>query len=59
MMILIWVAIGFGIYYIVKNNNTNSNTDQNIKSPENILKERYVNGEIDDATYERMKKAIN
>jgi len=31
----------------------------NSKRPEDVLKERYVNGEIDEATYNKMKMTID
>ena len=60
MMILFLVLIGFGIYYFIKND-TNSyySMNQKKKSPEEILKERFVNGEIDEETYLKMKKTLN
>lgn len=60
MMILFLVLIGFGIYYFIKND-TNSyySMNQKKKSPEEILKERFVNGEIDEETYLKMKETLN
>ena len=58
-MILLWVIIGIAIYYLVKNNGwTGPSLRLNDKSAENILKQRYVNGEIDDETYKRMYETI-
>ena len=34
-------------------------TNKNKKSPEEILKERFVNGEIDEETYLKMKDTLN
>lgn len=58
MMIIFWVAIGFGIYYLLKNK---KDIDLNLNhkaGPEEILKQRYVNGEIDEETYSKMLKTI-
>lgn len=49
-----WILIGGLVYWAYKNNSQ-------IVKPDNassILKERYVNGEIDEATYEKMKSVI-
>jgi putative membrane protein len=59
MMILIWVLIGFGIYYFIKTDETVKVKFKGGNAPEDILKERYVNGEIDEATFEKMKITIN
>jgi len=60
MMILIWVIIGFGIYYFMKNNTGSCcSTNKNKKNPEEILKERFINGEIDEETYLKMKNTLN
>ncbi|HWT74759.1 MAG TPA: hypothetical protein VN258_08605 [Mobilitalea sp.] len=58
MMLLTWLVIGFGIYYFIKHSNSSNSQTVNPKTPEVILKERYVNSEIDEATYERMKNTI-
>ena len=58
-MILLWVVIGVGIYYLAKNNGwTAPSLMPNDKRAEDILKQRYVNGEIDDETYKRMFETI-
>lgn len=59
MMIFIVLIIGFSIFYILKNNqNVNLNTHVE-KNSEEVLKLRYVDGEIDDETYKRMLKILN
>jgi uncharacterized membrane protein len=42
-------------------NDTNSccSMNQKKKSPEEILKERFVNGEIGEETYLKMKETLN
>lgn len=63
MMIFVWLLIGFGIYYFVRNNKSTkvfSNNDSTPagRTPEDILMERYASGEIDEATFMRMKETI-
>jgi len=58
MMILIWLIIGFGIYYLIKDSKKLNLTSEKNEDPIEILKLRYVNGEIDDETYTRMLKAL-
>ena len=50
MMILIWVILGFGIYYLLKDNKEIERSRRPRKDPVEVLKQRYVNGEIDDET---------
>lgn len=58
MMIFIWILIGFGIYFLLKNRGgTNYKIDHGT-DPEETLKQRYINGEIDEEMYTRMLKII-
>lgn len=60
MMILIWALIGFAIYYLITENKDDSKNKNNTKKdPVEILKLRYVNGEIDEETYHRTRKVLN
>jgi len=59
MMIFGLILIGLVIYYFIKNGELNLSKSSNGKTPEDILKERYVNGEIDEATFNKMKMTIN
>lgn len=59
MMILVWLIIGFGVYYLLKNNTSNSLNNRCKNNSEELLKQRYVNGEIDEETYKRMWKLLN
>lgn len=59
MMIFIVLIIGFGIYYIYKNSGNVNLNRYNEKNSEEVLKLRYVDGEIDDETYKRMLKILN
>lgn len=58
MMIFFWILIIAVIFYLFRNHETNRTTIHSEHSPEAVLKERYVNGEIDEETFERMKKTI-
>lgn len=59
MMIIVWLIIGFGIYYLFKNSGSIDFNGQNKKNSVEVLKQRYINGEIDDDTYKRMLKVLN
>ena len=59
MMIIVWLLIGFGLYYFLKNDEAAKIKYKNGSTPDDILKERYVNGEIDEATFKKMKITIN
>jgi len=55
MMIIFWIGAAFLIYYLYQNRSLRTSTGKN---PEELLKERFVNGEIDEATYLQMKKTL-
>jgi len=61
MMILLWIIIGFGVYYLLNSSKSNKSdcclTPK--KKPEELLKERFVKGEIDEETYIKMKETLN
>jgi uncharacterized membrane protein len=59
MMILVWVLIGFAVYYLVTNNKTEENKNNGRKDPVETLKLRYISGEIDEETYRRTLKVLN
>jgi len=59
MMIIGLVLIGVVIYYFVKNGEFEKAKYKTGKTAEDILKERYVNGEIDEPTYIKMKMTIS
>lgn len=59
MMILIWVLIGFAVYYFIKNNKADENRNKSKADPVEALKLRYINGEIDEETYRRTLKVLN
>lgn len=52
------IVIGVIFYLIYTKNGPISGSDRNIEEPEMLLKRRYVNGEIDDETYERMLRVL-
>ena len=53
-MPLLWIAIGLIVYYVcIKDSKSSSST-----TAEDILKQRFVNGEIDESTYNRMKETL-
>lgn len=55
MMIIFWLGAAFLIYYLFQNGTFNTPKG---KSPEDLLKERFVKGEIDEATYLQMKETL-
>lgn len=59
MMILTWLILGFVIYYIVTNKGGQDFKSSSKKNPDEILKERYINGEIDEETFKSMKAILN
>ncbi len=72
MMILVLVIVIWVLYYFIRNTNVNNtgndsgnnhgvccSTHKNKKNPEEILKERFVKGEIDEETYIKMKETLN
>ncbi|MDF1616086.1 SHOCT domain-containing protein [Petrocella sp. FN5] len=58
MMILIWALIGFGIYYMIREQKGSGFGNDVKTSPEEVLKQRYATGEIDEETFIRMMKTI-
>lgn len=57
MMILFWALIGFAVYYFYKNSDKAENKSTKENSIE-LLKLRYVNGEIDEETYRRTLQVL-
>lgn len=57
-MMFIWIIIVLLVYHMYKNNESLSiNTRKQDNSME-VLKQRYVKGEINDDDFERMKKIL-
>ncbi|MFA9376630.1 MAG: hypothetical protein ACERKZ_07740 [Lachnotalea sp.] len=59
MMIFTWVFLVLGIYYFIYYNQPIKVRCNNLTKAEDILIERYVNGEIDEVTFKKMKMTIN
>lgn len=57
-MIFIWIIIVFFIYHMYKNNESMSINTRKTDTPLEVLKQRYVKGEISDDDYEKMKKIL-
>lgn len=57
-MMFTWIILGLFIYFLYKNNESLNITQQKGNSSMEVLKQRYVKGEIDDETFEKMKKII-
>jgi len=57
-MICFVIIIGVVIYYLVKNNADINFKSHNSDSAEELLKLKYVKGEIDDDAYIRMLKVL-
>ncbi len=55
IMILLFIGIAVLIYYLVNNGNV---TLPGKKSAEDILKERFVKGEIDEKAFLQMKETL-
>jgi uncharacterized membrane protein len=58
MIIIILLVIGLLLYYPVLGDNNKSISKLIKKNPEYILKERYINGEIDEEKYLKMIEII-
>jgi uncharacterized membrane protein len=59
MMIFTWLLIAVVIYYLIKRNEMPQSKNNYRYTPEDVLKERYAKGEIDERTFEKMKMMIN
>lgn len=57
MMILLYIGIGVLIYTFFKDRGSFTSSEPKQDASE-LLKERYVKGEIDEATYLQMKEHI-
>lgn len=59
-MVIIYVLIvGVGIYFLFSQNGMSKIKFSGNKTPEDILKERFVNGEIDVETFKKIKETLN
>lgn len=57
-MIFIWIIIVLLIYHVYNNNESISINTRKPDTSMEVLKQRYVKGEISDDDYERMKKIL-
>jgi len=57
-MAFVLVLVLAAFYFMFKDDHK-MNFGSNQNNPEQKLKERYINGEIDEETYLRMKSVIN
>lgn len=57
-MVLFWVLIGIAIYYLIKDDNNEKQKKKSKKNAEEVLKLRFVNGQIDQETYKRTLEVI-
>jgi uncharacterized membrane protein len=58
MMIIVALIIGVAIYYLVTGDNPVNRGPVRGKSPEDRLRERFVQGEISEEEYVRMKEVL-
>ena len=59
-MFLFWlVPLGIVAYYMFFNKGNAKIQFPNSKSAEETLKERFVNGDIDEETFMRMRETLN
>jgi len=59
MYIFFLILLGIGAYFLFFNKGTAAIRLPNRKNAGEILDERFVNGEIDEETYKKMKSALN
>ncbi len=58
MMILVFLVIGFVAYELLKTSNGTNLIKNKNEDAQEILKKRYVNGEISHDEYEKILKQI-
>lgn len=59
MFIGLILLIGIGAYFLFFNKGSTKIQFPNSKSAEETFKERFVNGEIDEETFKKMRNTIN
>ncbi len=57
-MMFIWIIIVLLVYHVYKNNESLSIDTRKRDNSMEVLKQRYVKGEINDDDFERMKKIL-
>lgn len=58
MMFIGLIIAAVFIYFILAGDKKNNVSPFMRKTPEDILKERFINGEIDEKTYIQMKETL-
>lgn len=58
-MIVLWIFLLVAVYYIFKDRIPTDSEGRRTSSADETLKQRYVNGDIGEETYRRMKKEIS
>jgi uncharacterized membrane protein len=58
-MFIFWILIIIGVYFLFRYQIPVYSGNTRESNAEEILNKRYVNGEIDEDTYLRMKKEIS
>lgn len=58
MMILLWIPLVVVLFYMFDDRNKYSHSHNRETTAEEVLKLRYVKGEINEEAYEKMKKTI-
>lgn len=58
MMILFWILLIVALFYIFDDHIKYKTTQKQGTSAEEVLKIRYAKGEINEETFEQMKKTI-
>lgn len=58
-MIILWILLGVGIYYLfIKKEGIDLSLNNRQNEAEKVLQLRFVNGEITQEEYEKMRKII-
>ena len=58
MWILLFVAIGILIYFLMQNLHSRQNGDLSNETPQEILQKRYARGEITREELEKMRRSL-
>lgn len=58
MMLLVPILLLVGGYFLFRQTDSNRSSQAKTSNAEEILKQRFVSGEIDEDTYKRMLKTI-
>ena len=58
MMIFFGILLIMALFYMIRGHEKPNMANRQGTPAEDILKMRYVNGEIDEATFEKMKKTM-